>query len=103
MFISICIAFHNYRFTKIGINDLSLINWSVYIQKSKINHTYIPDPAFQTLTQSLRELTQAIRVMQRDMQVQARETRQLHEVLRQCEMCRRQERRQERRNYNSLF
>ncbi|XP_060555845.1 cartilage oligomeric matrix protein-like [Ruditapes philippinarum] len=50
------------------------------------------DPMFYTLSQSLRELTQAIRVMQRDMQLQSRETRQLHEVLRQCEMCRRQER-----------
>jgi hypothetical protein len=60
--------------------------------KQRNVQNYITDPMFYTLSQSLRELTQAIRVMQRDMQLQSRETRQLHEVLRQCEMCRRQER-----------
>ncbi|XP_045216736.1 cartilage oligomeric matrix protein-like [Mercenaria mercenaria] len=61
-------------------------------EETRDNRIPQSDPMFYTLSQSLRELTQAIRVMQRDMQLQARETRQLHEVLRQCEMCRRQER-----------
>ncbi|KAL4227295.1 hypothetical protein ACF0H5_012741 [Mactra antiquata] len=47
---------------------------------------------YHALSHSLRELTQTIRSLQRDMQLQARETRQLHEVLRQCDMCRRQDR-----------
>lgn len=49
------------------------------------------DSIFYTLSHSVRELTQVIREMQRDMQLQSRETRVLHETLRQCEMCRRQE------------
>ena len=62
------------------------------MHKNQHKFNQFTDPMFYTLSQSLRDLTQAIRVMQRDMQLQARETRQLHEVLRQCEMCRRKER-----------
>ncbi|KAH3835636.1 hypothetical protein DPMN_108994, partial [Dreissena polymorpha] len=46
------------------------------------------DPLLHTLSQTLRELTRAIQTLQHDVHLQTRETRHLHEVMRQCDMCR---------------